>query len=158
MSNWTKQALIEEAYDELGLASYNFDLEPEELEKGRRRMDAMWALLESKGIRQGYNFPGDLNADSGLPDGAAEATVCLLALRLAPGRGKTVSPDTQHRATEGYAALMAAAAIPQEQQLRSTLPRGAGNKSWWTAPGRFYPSADTDPLRTSPGGDLEILE
>lgn len=153
---WTKQALIEEAHSELGLAFYNFDLDPEELQTGLRRMDAMWALWEEKGLRFSYNHPGQLNDESGLPDGAIEATICHLAIRIAPGKGKAVTPETKMRADDAYATLTRIAAFPQQQQMPSGVPLGAGNKPWRQWGRRFTSAPDTNPLQVAPSGDLDI--
>jgi hypothetical protein len=152
----TKQQLIEDAYGEMGLASYTFDLEPEEMQTALRRMDAMWATWEAAGIRQGYNFPGGLSDDSGLPDVANEPTFCELAIRLAPGKGKQINPDTKRNARDGLAALYAIAAMPMEQQRPSTMPRGAGNKTWRGPCGTFYPTPTFDPLVADSSDDLII--
>jgi hypothetical protein len=153
----TKQQLIEDAYGEMGIAAYSFDLDPEEEQAALRRLNAMWATWEAAGIRQGFNFPGAIGEDSGLPDVAVEPTVCELAVRLAPSKGKVVSPDTKRNARDGLAALYAIAAAPIEQQLPSSLPRGAGNKAWRNPLDTFYPVPDDDPLQVDDEGDLDIL-
>ena len=154
---WTKLQLVEEAYAELGLAGYVFDMAPEELERAGRRLDLMMATWDSKGIRVGYNSSTgpdtlDISADSGIPLTAVEAVVTNLAMRLCPGEGKGPHPTTREKAKEGYDALMSAAAVPSMQQLRGGMPLGAGNKRR----GVFTPTPDTAPLQQSESGDLEF--
>lgn len=161
---WTKDQLIAEAYAELGLASYEFDITPEEKQTALRRLDTMMATWEAKGIRVGYLIPASpdassLDTDSGLPDAAVETVYLNLALRLAPGKGKQVSVQSARSARDGYDALLFNAARPLQQQLPATMPRGAGNKPWRSGGGQpFMPTPSTDPLQVEPGGDLDILE
>lgn len=141
---WTKRQLVEMAYAELSLAGYVFDLSPEEMEMGLRRLDTMWAMWEAKGILMGYTIPStpfdsDLDQDSGLPALAIEPTYLNLAIRLAPGNGKQISSDTRRSAREGYASLLIPAAMPRQQQMPDTLPVGSGNKTWGSIRGPFFP-------------------
>lgn len=158
---WTKRQLITEAYGELALAGYEVDITPEEQQTALRRMDAMMATWEGNGVRVGYAFPAnpddsDLDQPSGLPDMAHEAVFLTLAIRLAPGNGKQISPDTRKAARQGYLRLLRQAAQPSQQQLPSTLPRGAGNKGWTMGRQPFFPAPSNDPLQLSQGGDLNI--
>ncbi len=137
-----------------------FDASPEELQADLRRMDAMVAGWEVKGVRFGYAMAtaggGNLDDNSGIPDGAAEAVYLGLAVRIAPGYGKAVAAETRSAARTAYDALLLDAAFPQAQQLRGGMPAGAGNK-----PGVFHtvflPDPDPSPLRQGAGESLDIL-
>lgn len=159
---WTKRQIVEEAYSELALAGYVFDLSPEELQTALRRLDAMMATWEAKGVRVGYAFASgpttvSLDTPAGLPDSAVETIFLNLAMRLAPGNGKQISPETKRAARDGYDTLLLAAAQPQEQQQPSTMPRGAGNRVWRGSQSPYYPAPDSNPLGITPGDDLSIL-
>lgn len=156
---WTKRQLIGEAFGEIALAGYEFDITPEEHATALRRLDTMMATWEARGIRVGYAFPSgpaasDPDDDSGLPDAATEAAFMGLAVRLAPSFGKVLSVETRRTAREGFEMLLLDAARPQQQQLPSTLPRGAGNKGWQSLDRPFFPQPSDDPLGISQGGDL----
>jgi hypothetical protein len=159
---WTKRELIDEAFGELALQGYEFDITPDEQQTALRRLDTMLATWEAKGVRVGYAFPSspddsDLDTPSGLPDSAVETVYLNLAIRLASGFGKQISSDTRRAAREGYDTLLWAAAQPIEQQLPSTMPRGAGNRIWRNSQRPYFPPPDDDPLGLTPGGDLSIL-
>jgi hypothetical protein len=161
--SWTKEQLIDEAFAELRLAGYTFDITPEEKQTALRRMDTMMATWEAKGVRVGYPLPSspddsNISDDSGLPDSATEAVFLNLAKRLAPGFGKQLSAQTLSAARDAYDTLLWAAARPPQQQLPSTTPRGAGNRPWRNAVSPFFPVPETDPLTLSAGGDLDIQE
>lgn len=158
---WTKLQLIEQAYDELALAGFVFDLSPELLESALRRMDTMMAQWSSVGIDIGYLLsasPDDslIDSASGLPDTAVEAVYMNLAVRLAASRGKVLTADTKATAARGYNALLGAAvrAAARPQCMPSTMPRGAGNKPWsYQAP--FFPGP-TPTLETDIGDPINV--
>lgn len=133
---WTKRDIIGQAFAEIGLASYTFDLQPEQWEGALRRLDAMIAQWENKGIRLAWPLPvsyanSSLDEDSNAPDTALEALYLNLAKRLAPGYGKTLSPDSKSLASEAYKTLLAQAAQPVPMQIDNmAIPAGAGWKYW----------------------------
>jgi hypothetical protein len=158
---WTKQALVLAARRELGLGGA-FDVnDADELLDDLQRLDAMVAAWASKGIRLSYALPSspgasNINAASGIADAAAEAVYLGLAMRIAPGYGKVITPETRTAARNAYDALLIDAAQPQQQQLRGGMPAGAGHK-----PNVFHavflPEPDTSPLREGVGESLDIL-
>jgi P22 tail accessory factor len=160
---WSKGQLVDDAFGEIALANSTFDIDPDERQMALRRLEAMMATWEGKGIRIGYAFapdPSSIDASqpSGLQDTAVETVFLNLAKRLAAGFGKQLLPSTLSNAKEGYDTLLWAAAMPAEQQLPNTLPRGAGNKPWRLNDRPFMPRPDPSPLGNTPGGDLDILE
>ena len=158
---WTKQALVLAARRELGLGGAFDANDANELGDDMQRLDAMVAAWASKGIRLSYALPSSpeasaIGAGSGIADAAAEAVYLNLALRIAPGYGKAITPETRSAARNAYDALLIDAAQPQQQQLRGGMPAGAGNK-----PNVFHavflPEPDTSPLREGVGESLDIL-
>lgn len=148
---WTKGELISAAFEEIGIASYQFDVTPEERVTALNRLDTMMATWEGKNIHVGYLFPplpgeSDENDPSGMPDEANETVFLNLAKRLAPGFGKQVSADTKVNAREGYDTLLRRAAFPQQQQMPGTMPVGAGNKPWRSNYRTFFPTPVDDPV------------
>lgn len=160
---WTKGRIISEAYGELALQGYDFDITPEEQQTALRRLDTMMATWEGKGIRLGYAFPdgpdgSDPSQPAGLPDVAIEAAYLNLAIRLAAGFGKQLTVDTKRTAREAYDTLLRAAAQPIEQQLPNTMPRGAGNKPWGATDRPFFGRPNFERLVSNDPGALDILE
>ena len=131
---YSKRQFISAAFDEIGLASYAFDLQPEQFEAALKRLDAMMADWNGKGIRLGYPLPSspqysNLDAQSEVPDAAFETIITNLAIRIAPSYGKQVMPDTKITAKNAYNTLLSRATLPMQAQL-GQLPSGAGNKPW----------------------------
>jgi hypothetical protein len=157
---YTKRQFILAAFEEIGLASYTFDLQPEQLESARRRLDAMIADWNGKGIRLGYPIPsspeqGSIDEETFVPDSAYEAIICSLGIRLAPSYGKQVMPMTMATAKQGYDTLLQRATFPLEQQLPSTMPAGAGNKPWRVYDNPFL-RPPVNPVQVGPDGPLEL--
>lgn len=133
---YTKQQLIEEAFSEMGMAEYVFDLSPEGLQGALRRMDAMLASWYGLGVSLGYLLPvspaeSNLSDASGLPDWAVEAVVTNLAIKLAPSYGKQVNPATKANAKAAYDVVLKRCAMPGEMRRRA-MPAGAGHKTVWS--------------------------
>lgn len=132
---WTKRQLIEEAFSKIGMASYNYDLQPEMLQSALYQLDSMLATWNNKNIQLGYPLSTspqnvDLDTETEIPDRANEAIFLNLAIRLAPNYGKQLMPEIKRSAYEAYQGLLQISAFPREMQFPSTLPRGAGNKSY----------------------------
>ncbi len=157
---YSKRQFVEAAFEEIGLASYVFDLQAEQLESALRRLDAMMADWNGKGIRLAYPVPGspqnsEIESPSDVPDWANEAVITNLAVRIAPGYGKTVMADTKATARSAYQTLLSRATMPPEQQLPSTMPAGAGNKPWRTYDSPFI-RRPVDPVLVGPDGPLDL--
>ena len=157
---YSKRQFIEAALAEIGLASYAFDLQPEQLEAARQRLDAMMADWNGKGIRLGYPIPvspqdGSIDEQTNVPDSAYEAIICNLGIRLAPSYGKQVMNETKATAKQGYDTLMQRATAPLEQQFPNTMPSGAGNKPWRVYDNPFL-RPPVNPVEAGPDGPLQF--
>jgi len=158
--SWSKQQLVEEAFNELALRGFEITLDADILQLGLRRLDAMMAMWDGKGIRLGYPLPSSpdsssLDDDSNLPDYASEPVFMNLAVRIAAGYGKQIAPTTAATAKEGYDMLMARSAMPPEVRYPCTMPSGAGNKSWALGRNPFLPQPP-EPIDAGPDGELEF--
>ena len=158
--SYSKRQYVEAAFAEIGMAGYVFALQPQDLEQALRRLDAMMAEWNAKGIRLGYPLPGspqfsDINAQSEVPDSANEAIITNLGMRLAAGYGKAVMPQTMMVAKQAYNTLLARATFPVQQQLPGTMPAGAGTKPWRVYDNPFI-RPPVDPVQVGPDGVLEL--
>ena len=132
---WTKKQVIEAAFEELALAGYVFDLDADQLEGALRKLDTMMADWGGDGIDIGYLLPAtpdasNIDDDSGIPDTANQAVYMNLAVKLAAGRGKTLTAETRTAAARGYSKLLGAAVAPAANQSSGLPLNGAGNKPW----------------------------
>jgi hypothetical protein len=124
--SYTKRQYVIAAFEEIGLASYVFDLTNNELLSACKRLDAMMAQWNAKGIRLSYPLPS--NPDSTSLDADTEVPATLL--------GWTAQPTP-------------------EKQFPRTLPTGAGQKAWRYDQDPFMP-IPVDPLTTGGDGVLDL--
>lgn len=159
---WTKRQLIEQAYESFGLASYVFDLSPEQMISALNSLDSMMASWGAVGVRLGYLLPSspdqsDLDQESGLPDYANEAVFLALAIRRAPTVGKALSRDTKVDAKGAYDRMLAKMASEKviPMQYPRMTPAGAGNKPYRYERGPFLPPP-ADPITVGGDGPLTL--
>lgn len=151
MIMWTKRQIIEQSFEELGLAAYAIDLQPEQIESARRKLDTMVAGWSSKNVQVGYPLPSEANSSdvdqqTNIPDYAIDALVFGLAVRLAPSMGKVVAAETRLAAHNGYQDLLRMAVKkPPQMKFASNLPLGAGNRHCNTFIGEQSDSAVLTP-------------
>ena len=154
----TKRQLIIDAFAEIGLADYVFDIPTEQLEFALRKLDALMAGWNGMGLRLAYPIPGslvggDLDAEAGIPDRAWQAVVTNLAVRVAPSMGKQLMPETKAAADKGLSMLLGKVLPPQQSYGRALA--GAGNKPWrWQLDPFLVP--EPAPINVGPDGDLEL--
>jgi len=144
---YTKREVIQQAYAELGIASYEFDISPEEMQAGLRLLDLQMAEWNIHGIRVAYNSGDDIAAQTGVPDWAVNALFLTLAVRLAPSLGKTPAPETKAAQKSAHNVLMAKMVMPTE-----IAPTGYGG-SGYRCP-RLRGTASL--IETGPDGNLGI--
>jgi hypothetical protein len=132
--SYTKGQIVKEALTELGIAGYGFDVDPEQLEVGIRRLDSLIARWSANGLRLPYPISSDAKGstadqETNLPDVAIDAVTLNLALSLAPSYGKTPSMETKNNAKEALTTLQNKAAMPRARQLEQ-MPKGAAYKNY----------------------------
>jgi len=157
---YSKRQFVTAALEEIGIASYSFDVSPEQLESALRRLDSMIADWNGKGIRLGYPLPSspefsDIDAESEVPDSANEAIITNLAIRIAPSYGKQLMVETKTTARDAYQTLLNRATLPTQQQLPGSMPAGAGNKPWRVYDDPFL-NTPVDYVQTGQDGPLNI--
>ncbi|MEG2634933.1 MAG: packaged DNA stabilization gp4 family protein [Acinetobacter sp.] len=130
--SWTKREFVEQALEELGLASYVFDLQPEQMNSARIKLDAMIAGWAGRGLKLNYPLTkdSDLDEETGVPDAANEAIYKNLAIALAPSYGKAITIDTRASAKDAYDSLVRLLVSVPQMRLPTNMPIGAGNKDW----------------------------
>lgn len=131
--SYTKRDFINGAFEEIGIASYTYDLNAGQIESALRRLDAMMALWAGDGINLGYPLPdspkdSDPDEDSNVPDFANQAIIENLALIMAPQFGKVVSRETKVAAKKSYDLVKSRTVSVPTMCFPNTLARGAGYK------------------------------
>lgn len=130
----TKRDIIKQAFTEIGLGSYNYDLQPEDYEDAVRLLDRQMAVWSGYGIETGYPVSTDrdsvtLDSDIGLILQLEDGVVCTLAVSLGPPYGREVPIDVRRRARAGYVNGLRLASVPPMKGINTTnVPSGAGYK------------------------------
>jgi len=159
--SWSKRQIITQALEEIGIASYTFDVEPDETQSALRRLDAMVAAWNAQGIQLGYPLvsdymASDLDDATAFPDWAVESATLGLAVRLAPSYGKQVSPDTKFNYGAALRAMYMRTAKPTTTMgWPHGLPAGAGHKMWRDYDNPFL-TKNSPEIEESPGNQVRI--
>jgi hypothetical protein len=125
----SKGELVDLAFEECGLAGFEFQRTPEEIASGMRELDTMmyewpWNLLGFVHPSTGSGAPSDL---SGIPFSTKAVTAKHLALRLAPKGAWTLSAESKASLARSFNLLLASLAVVPTALMDST-PSGAGNR------------------------------
>ena len=130
MSTITKKDVINMALAQIGIASYEFDVTPDEYNIALKMLDAMFSTWAGLGFWAGYLqcYDGDITEPMYIPDVYFEAAYTNLAIRLAPSYGTIPSPQLAAVANQSYSMLMQQAAMIPVQVFGPTTPVGSGNE------------------------------
>lgn len=129
-----KGEIVAMAYDEIGIAGYEFEQSSDETAVALRRLNALMLDWKAQGIDLGYVAPdygaGNAGDASGILQADMNAVALGLAMRLAPTIGQQISTETRAAYKRSFALLQARySKIPKRTMPRDTA-RGAGN-SWY---------------------------
>jgi len=160
--SYTKKEFIDQAFSEIGLATYTFDMEPEQYQDALRKLDGMMGTWASKGINLGYPIPtkpseSKLNDETNVQEFNNEAIYLNLAVRIARSFGKMVNQDTKIDANKAYKELLRVSIDMTPKQL-DNLPRGAGQKSWRYNNYNKFISANRNSVQLDSTGNLNLGE
>jgi P22 tail accessory factor len=138
-STTTKGQVVAAAFEEIGLAGYEFDVTPDENASALRKLDSLMARLQGPGsnLPLGYNAPAAIGQSqptdaSGIPDLAFEYVGIELALAIMPAIGKTMSAETRQRLNIARRDTRNALTVIPDRALQPSTARGAGAKPWST--------------------------
>lgn len=132
--SWSKREIILQALEEIGIHKYEYDSTAEDLQNAQRILDSMMGGWINSGIIFEPQYPlttnlsaTNIDDDTNAPFEAIETMYLLLAIRLAPGYGKTVNRDTKLDAKVSYTGLLRNYVKGFEQSLGRFI-RGAAAK------------------------------
>lgn len=134
---WLKRDFVDRALGKLGLLE---SVAPDQKQDALVELDSMMGAWYAAGIRLGFPLPSTMNGSTldeqtNVPVTANAAIYMNLAIWIAPDFGKAPSQNFLARALSAYEALLSPAAIPNEMQLPSGMPAGAGNRGQTYLPG-----------------------
>lgn len=134
-----KSTLIDMAFDNCGIASYSFEKTADEYVSALRQLNAM--MWEWPFDRLDYIQPpaGDGNPSdvSGVANRWTQVIATSLAQRIAPGLGKTLSPEQAATRVRSFAQLCSYVSTLPTVKFPPQTVRGSGYDPY-RAPG-YYP-------------------
>jgi hypothetical protein len=131
--SWTKKQIILQAYLEIGLGDYIYNLTPEELNNALMVLEMMISEWETLGVVLGYPTAfvpsqADINEDSHIPMHAMSAVCVNLGVRLAVSFGKVLDSGIIGTATNSFSRLLTLFTKPTKMNYNRGMVAGAGNK------------------------------
>lgn len=135
ISTASKRQLVEQAFTEVSLNGWEYDISADEKDVALKRLDALMYELAGRGLSLSYNFPtaigeGDLNDALGVPDGAFFGLAILLAERLCPTMGKTMSRESRIALQSAMKTVTAIGQTVPTMNWATGTVLGTGNKPW----------------------------
>jgi len=141
----TIRAIVQDAFEEIGVKTAEVALTDDELQSGIRRCNDMLLEWDDIGIITGYTEV--LNGDDtvNVARSAIAAVKYNLAVRLAPSYQKLVTPALGALSSTTRDTLMASSASIGEVAYPDSLPLGSGNEcNDYDTNTRFFPINQTD--------------
>lgn len=131
----TKKAIVEHAFGEIGMASYVFALQAEDIQQGLTLLEQLMARFDGQGILLNWPFADDMLNPEGsvevfLPPYAVSGVTAQLAIDLAPFYGKQPNPTTFKRAYDGFTTMAAIGSVPNPARMNTLTPMGSGNRNY----------------------------
>jgi hypothetical protein len=133
----TKKQIILDAYASFGYVDYFYNADAEQNDFALRILNRMLAGWETKGISIGYNYGGDIQDDSGVPDYASDAVVANLAVSLAGNVGKQLSQDAKQNAINTFNNLFTMFLNVPIMPTNPLMPAGQGRRVYSTDASNF---------------------
>jgi len=153
----TADTVIKSALQEILVQAVESPLQPSEYQDGILYLNRMMNALAVKGINVGYTQISTLGDDITVPDGALDAIVANLAVRLFPqfsAPGTPINPLLIQAANDGMGVLRHLAITMPVALFPDTLPIGSGNEDDVLTE-KFY-SASEEELLGEQGGYISI--
>ena len=160
--SWTKRQIVNAAFEDLGLGSYEFNIQPEQRQAALYRLDAMMGEWNAKGIRIGYPLPAspedsDLDTESNLPDAANRAVYKNLAVEVAPTMGRIAPKELLIEAKKAYTTLFAFVKVPPKSRgYGGFMPAGAGHKMWRNGYKGIALPKEADQVESGADGPIDL--
>ena len=131
----TKGEIVENAFTEIGMASYVYQLQAEDIAFGLQLLEYVILFLDSEGIELNWPladdpFKVDPQEQVNLPPYSISGVTAQLAIDLCSGYGKSPNPATVMRAARGFNSMISVGAMPGRIALNHAVPLGSGNKYW----------------------------
>jgi hypothetical protein len=134
----TASTVIRDALQEILVQASEQPITASEGQDAMRLLNRMMAAWKSDGLDLSYTDVDSLNDAITVADGAIDAIVLNLAIKLAPQYDRPVSQTLYTNAKNAMNAVRKIAVTITETEFPSTLPYGSGNESLGYNYSNFY--------------------
>lgn len=134
----TASTVIRDALQEILVQASEQPITAAEGQDAMRLLNRMMAAWKSDGIDLSYTAVDSLNDSITVVDGAIDAIVLNLAIKLAPQYDRPVSQALYMNAQNAMNAVRKIAVTITDTQFPATLPYGSGNESLGYNYSNFY--------------------
>lgn len=139
------KSIIVDAFEDIVVLTSESPLQATDAQTAIRALNRLMASLAASGINIGYTEVTNLNSPITVPDGATDAIVALLAMRLWPKyRTPELSTSVVINAREARQVLARIAVLDTTADMPATLPVGSGNE--YVDSDRFYTDSEESVL------------
>lgn len=152
----TAKSLIIDAFEDIVSLTSETPLEASDAQTAIRALNRLMATLSATGLSLGYTAVSKLSDPITISDGATDAVIALLAMRLWPKyRAKELPSYIIINARRAMATIAHIAVPILSTAYPSTLPIGSGNES--IGDEKFYPD-QLDSILTETDGLISVEE
>jgi len=134
----TASTVIRDALQEILVQAAEQPITADEGQGAMRLLNRMMAAWVLDGVDLSYTPVDSLNDDITVVDGALDAIVLNLAIKLAPQYDRPISQGLYINASRAYEAMLKTAVVIPVTEFPATLPYGSGNESLGYNYSNFY--------------------
>lgn len=140
----TASTVIRDALQEILVQAAEQPITADEGQSAIRLLNRMMSAWEADGIDLSYTAIDSLNDAITVVDGALDAIVLNLAIKLAPQYDRPISQGLYINAKRAYDAMLKIAVVIPDTEFPATLPYGSGNETAGYNESKFYTGPTTE--------------
>lgn len=140
----TASTVIRDALQEILVQAAEQPITADEGQSAIRLLNRMMSAWEANGIDLSYTAVNSLNDAITVVDGALDAIVLNLAIKLAPQYDRAISQGLYINAKRAYDAMLKIAVVIPDTEFPATLPYGSGNETAGYNESKFYTGPTTE--------------
>ena len=148
------ESIIRSALQELLVQAAEQPIQPNEMSDGIKYLNRMMAAWEVQGYALGFTKIASSSDLVTVPDGAVEAVVLNLAIKLAPQYDVMPNPALVQNARDAMLSVRLLTVAVGEANFPSTLPIGSGNQSPGWGDSYYYDEDDESLIYSETTGNI----
>ena len=145
----TAEEIITDALGEILVQASEQSVEPEAMQTSIRYLNRMMSEWAARGMSLGFTIITNPADSVTVPDGALNAVVYNLAIKLSQQYDAPITVNLASSAKDGMSAVLDLSVTSGATQMPSTMPLGSGNEGFLNNGSRhFYVKSDLEAAET----------